>query len=547
MGGVQLSLLPKRALKLTCNYAHILLTYIILQATPLPLARETIVRETSQGNSVKSSKRMRKLSLKRNSKSKLFSEAENSAAVESSNVYLINPITLKSEVPVAHRNSSSLNNGYSSTYSTPTKSTSDPSTRYSTPTKSTSDPSTRYSTPTKSTSDPSLFESPSTFIGPLTTNSLLTSPNVALGSDFDGITDWFDFEDQIQTATKQLAIEPHESSKHITSEQLTNHPAAVPHFIEDAAYTPTPAVTISPDTSDLSMAANNTDAVSKIRKKEKSRKHFMKIKPPITLDSFGNPIKRKRGRPRKHPLIVTGQPFVKIEPHDVIQPHPLLAEPATKNKKKKQDKAAAQLITQVFGQGWEKRKFHNQTTAEDQGYYTCISGSDSSSRSSHIPVSHSPVGNMLSPDFTSRQPCVLIQDPILLGQEPVQNQDISVSVLESGQYDGQAALPTEPSDVELIRQLDALLSNEGAHILDDMIIGETQEVTTYEDEEAILSSKSVTGCLVELQQCGRITGATRLVSKQGVRVCVCVLGLLTIYRNRCSNIVCILSVYVCVI
>ena len=495
--------------------------YIILQATPLPLARETIVRETSQGNSVKSSKRMRKLSLKRNSKSKLFSEAENSAAVESSNVYLINPITLKSEVPVAHRNSSSLNNGYSSTYSTPTKSV--------------SDPSTRYSTPTKSTSDPSLFESPSTYIGPLTTNSLLTSPNVTLGSDFDGITDWFDFEDQIQTATKQLAIEPHESSKLITSEQLTNHPAAVPHFIEDAAYTPTPAVTISPDTSDLSMAANNTDAVSKIRKKEKSRKHFMKIKPPITLDSFGNPIKRKRGRPRKHPLIVTGQPFVKIEPHDVIQPHPLLAEPATKNKKKKQDKAAAQLITQVFGQGWEKRKFHNQTTAEDQGYYTCISGSDSSSRSSHIPVSHSPVSNMLSPDFTSRQPCVLIQDPILLGQEPVQNQnqDISVSVLESGQCDGQAALPTEQSDVELIRQLDVLLSNEGAHILDDMIIGETQEVTTYEDEEAILSSKSVTGCLVELQQCGRITGATHLASKQGVHVCVCGVGVCVWVWGRC--------------
>ncbi len=178
-------------------------------------------------------------------------------------------------------------------------------------------------------------------------------------------------------------------------------------------------------------------------------------------------------------------------------------------------------LFRVFDEGQERQNSANQNVIEDPGYFTCIS--DSSSKSSHVLISKS--------DISVRKLSVVIKDTVMLGssgQDPVPNGDTSVCVLVSGQCgDAGSAQSNEPSDADLIFQLDTLLSDEGASLLDDMDICETQEVVTYEDEEEILRLEPATDCQKKLQQRGRITRATHLVEQ--VRVCVRV----------CSSIGCV--------
>lgn len=165
-------------------------------------------------------------------------------------------------------------------------------------------------------------------------------------------------------------------------------------------------------------------------------------------------------------------------------------------------------IYRVFNEEQESDKATNQIAVEDPGYFTCIS--DSSSKSSQV----------LNSDIKS--PSVLVKDPVMLGssgQDPVPNGDISVSVLDSGHVSS-----NEPSDVDLIVQLDALLNDEGAHTLADMVIGDTQEVLTCQqevvspEEAELLDSETVTNCFKEPQQTDHIAMTTHLVAKQ--QVCV---------------------------
>ena len=156
----------------------------------------------------------------------------------------------------------------------------------------------------------------------------------------------------------------------------------------------------------------------------------------------------------------------------------------------------------VFDEEQEKQQSTNQIVVEDSGYFTGIS--DSSSKGSSVSKPHDQ--NML------------IEDPVLLSNDQVQTGDTSVCILDSGDCE----LHSQPSNADLIFQLDALLSDEGASMLDDMVIGETQEVVTSQEEE-ILGSESVTRCIQELQHSGHMSD-TALLEPQVCCVCVCIVS-----------------------
>ena len=438
--------------------------------------------------------------------------------------------------------------------------------------------------PPVSPNTPPIIESNTPLLDSLTTPTLLdslTRPSPA--NDMEGLANLFSFEECVQTATKEEAVEPLENGQQEIVVSYSQNDPVVPETREDVARTHSPPGTAVPGQGHRGETGTAAQDIKPARKRGRPRKTDANISAKVLLNKDANPVKR-RGRPRKHticvpslaaaaaaayPLKKRGRPrksgtsqtvSVKQEPVDFdrsitlphppdIQPYPSGTKLVTKKDKKthgKSIKTTAAMITKVFEKPslLPRTNSTNQTLTEDLGYCTYISGSDSGSRSSHIPVSHSPDVNMASPatlDYLqpalgfddSNQSNVLIKDTVLSGSSlqdsPLdQNEDITVNVLELGQGPGsgsnQSAVPQEPvlvtntaavpSDRDLMLQLDELLKDEASPMFtEDMMIGDTQEVTTYEDEEDILNSETVTDCLKELQLCGRISGPSHLSSE----------------------------------
>ena len=470
---------------------------------------------------------------------------------------------------------------------------------------------------------PPISASDAPLLGPLTTSSLLDPlAQPPPTNDLDGLSDWFNFEECVQTATKEEAREPLENGRQENLINYSQNTPVVPETIEDVACTHLPPGnsvsgqgsqyhTSSPACEDVpreeSSHSEGGTTIKRKRGRPKKIPGTSVSQQEVQVDSIGSSVKRgrgspkknvctpatsvpgvqlikdgcsakkKRGRPRKHTICLGELPViaaataslkkssrrsgdllsvsVKKEPIDFEKlnlsprPRPSVTQSASKKKKKthkKSTKATAALITEVFEKPAPRAGSTSQITVEDSGYSTYISGSDSGSRSSHIPVSHSPADSITSPvlldypqpaiamTFDESSQNILIKDPVLSLLD--RNEDVTVSVLESGQGCGsgsdtfrQSVMPqvsgevmlegcgdstAVPSDRDLILQLDELLKDEASPIFtEDMMIGDTQEVTTYEDEEDILNSDIVTDCLKELQLCGRIGGPSHLPSE----------------------------------
>lgn len=283
-------------------------------------------------------------------------------------------------------------------------------------------------------------------------------------------------------------------------------------------------------------------------------------------------VKRPRGRPRKERREII---FANFSYDTAVKPPAIVKQKSNGISKKKRDKVAkqvisskesAELITHAFtkltseddgksGAHSYDSSTHLQTV-EDSGYTTSISNSDTSSRSSHVPISQSPLESIVSPilhphtdlddfSFDDNSPDVLLaqpdQDPNLnkfqnpdlaLSCAHIQPQEIDICVLDSGglvaetptqapdnaesdilqaltsfSFDGvircdhSQTMSADPvSDADFIfPELNTLLSP-----LDMFCQGNELEMANSEDLEDILKSKAVNRCLEDLNLSERI-------------------------------------------